>query len=130
MRDDLTTWDYYPKCSFKRLKEMALRADAALDVAILRLRSRLAADEVLTRLEILKKSFNPDQPRVPGGEPDGGQWTTGSAAGGASDPSEGRAASILHWSTTSSLSMSQHAAQALVRQNAMNSTSVTFSTAT
>ena len=47
---------------------------------MLRLKSVLAAAEVMTAgrrvLELLSKAnFDPNQPRVPGGNPDGGQWT-------------------------------------------------------
>lgn len=37
---------------------------------------------LLLRLErLLRKAYDPDQPRVPAGNPDGGQWTSGGAAG-------------------------------------------------
>jgi HK97 family phage portal protein len=38
----------------------------------------------------LLAKFNPDQPRVPGGNPDGGQWTSGGNAGSAANADEGR----------------------------------------
>ena len=64
--------------SFKELIHIdqnlkALRFDVAL------LRARMA----------LKKKYSPDQPRVPSGSPDGGQWTGGgggSGDGGDSSP--------------------------------------------
>jgi hypothetical protein len=34
------------------------------------------------------RKYNPDQPRVPAGNPDGGQWTSGAAEGEASDDRE------------------------------------------
>jgi hypothetical protein len=54
--------------------------------ALHRLRYAVAAEEVLRRLEVLKEicrpKFDPNQPRVPAGNPDGGQWTsTGSGSG-------------------------------------------------
>jgi hypothetical protein len=47
---------------------------------LLRLRSEVAAAEFLASAErlsrLLKANFNPNQPRVPAGNPDGGQWTS------------------------------------------------------
>jgi hypothetical protein len=47
--------------------------------ALLRMRWLMAAANVETRLAIfaqaVKANFNPDQPRVPAGNPDGGRWT-------------------------------------------------------
>lgn len=37
---------------------------------------RRAFDEVKLALLLRKAGFNPDQPRVPRGDPDGGQWTS------------------------------------------------------
>ena len=62
---------------------MALRA---VEAGLLRLKWLAAA----TRVEIamrrhdraLKYGFNPNEPRVPRGNPDGGQWTTGGGTGG------------------------------------------------
>ena len=34
---------------------------------------------------LVKAGFNPDQPRVPAGNPDGGQWTSGGGNGGLND---------------------------------------------
>jgi len=50
-------------------------------------RSELAAIKAELRFrQLLRKAgFNPDQPRVPAGDPDGGQWTSGEAAGGESN---------------------------------------------
>lgn len=37
--------------------------------------------------QVVKAGFNPDQPRVPAGTPEGGQWTgTGGGGGGTTDP--------------------------------------------
>jgi hypothetical protein len=38
----------------------------------------------------LKAGFNPDQPRVPAGNPDGGQWTSGGGGDSATDFSDAR----------------------------------------
>jgi hypothetical protein len=46
---------------------------------------RLAGSEFLLALYrqlYLSRKYNPDQPRVPGGQPGGGQWTSGSGGGG------------------------------------------------
>ena len=37
------------------------------------------------REQSCKANFNPNQPRVPAGNPDGGQWTSGGGAGGIND---------------------------------------------
>jgi hypothetical protein len=62
------------------------RPSPALRLAALRLRSRLAADAFLAALDryrkLRAKEFNPDQPRLPPGSPEGGQWTNGEAGGG------------------------------------------------
>jgi hypothetical protein len=57
------------------------------------------ADAAAKRATSVGKDFNPDQPRVPAGNPDGGQWTddgggsqsesTGSSSGAAPDPGAG-----------------------------------------
>jgi hypothetical protein len=59
------------------------------------LRARLAgyAFEVSAiRLQLLlrRANFNPDQPRIPAGQPGGGQWTSEGGAGGGDSGSEGR----------------------------------------
>jgi hypothetical protein len=57
-----------------------------LRLAALRLRSRLAADAFLAALDryrwLRAKQFDPNQPRVPAGSPEGGQWTNGEAGEG------------------------------------------------
>ncbi|MBB6356117.1 hypothetical protein ACFFTN_23170 [Aminobacter aganoensis] len=58
------------------------------DQALRKLRARHAALDVdikLLRLR-LKAGFNPSQPRVPAGDPDGGQWTDGGGGAGRSRP--------------------------------------------
>jgi hypothetical protein len=55
--------------------------------------------EQLTRLSLaapmIKASYNPDEPRVPAGNPDGGQWTGGGEGGGAPHSSAGGSSSLL-----------------------------------
>jgi hypothetical protein len=70
-------------------------AEAHLRTAALRLKSALAAAEVIaagTRVLALlgKANFDPNQPRVPRGNPDGGQWTH--VGGGSADPAQPRLA--------------------------------------
>ena len=40
---------------------------------------------LLIRSELRKAGFNPDEPRVPAGRPDGGQWTSDAVAAGDSE---------------------------------------------
>jgi len=57
---------------------------------LLRLRSELAAiksELVLRRLlRATKANFNPNQPRIPAGNPQGGQWTNDGSGTGGNDP--------------------------------------------
>ncbi|MDB5650498.1 MAG: hypothetical protein JWL62_2018 [Hyphomicrobiales bacterium] len=46
----------------------------------------LSLDVKLLRLAHLFKAYNPDQPRVPAGNPDGGVWTSGGGDGPPTDP--------------------------------------------
>ncbi|MCJ2073742.1 hypothetical protein MKK75_33960 [Methylobacterium sp. J-030] len=49
------------------------------EIAIRRTRWHLAALKVelkLLRLNLIVRAYNPGQPRVPAGQPDGGQWTS------------------------------------------------------
>ncbi len=60
--------------------EVSTQTEARLRTAALRLKSALAAAEVMeagTRVLVLlgKANFDPNQPRVPRGNSDGGQWT-------------------------------------------------------
>lgn len=58
----------------------ALLARLKRDVAAL-------AFELKFRRRLREKAYNPDQPRVPAGNPDGGQWTSeGSGSTGQDDP--------------------------------------------
>lgn len=63
-----------------------LRQQAAARIAALRRRAWLAGDAFLAALDRYRasraKEFDPDQPRVPAGSPDGGRWTSGEAEGG------------------------------------------------
>jgi hypothetical protein len=60
--------------------------DSQIETRLLRLRAQVAAAAVVTRLRLLADAFkyDPDQPRVPAGSPEGGQWTS---TGGANDDS-------------------------------------------
>lgn len=56
-----------------------MQHDYKFGFSIARLREALATANVMQALERLrlKAGFNPNQPRVPAGNPDGGQWTDG-----------------------------------------------------
>jgi hypothetical protein len=56
--------------------------DTQIVTKLLRLRTQVAAANVVTRLRLLAEAvkYDPNQPRVPAGSPQGGQWT--SAGGG------------------------------------------------
>lgn len=43
---------------------------------------RLQDEARLLRRDVLKRKYNPSQPRVPAGGPGGGQWTSGAGGGG------------------------------------------------
>jgi hypothetical protein len=58
---------------------------------LLRLRSELASANLMLaiyRLADVCRKFDPDQPRVPAGQPGGGQWTSGAGGGGGSGGAE------------------------------------------
>jgi hypothetical protein len=66
---------------------MSPRRPVRLDpvTLLLRLRSELASANLMLaiyRLADVYRKYNPDQPRVPAGQPGGGQWTSGSGSGG------------------------------------------------
>jgi hypothetical protein len=44
---------------------------------------------------MIKASYNPDEPRVPAGNPDGGRWTSGGEGGGTPHSSAGGSSSLL-----------------------------------
>lgn len=54
---------------------------------LLRLRSAIRANHVETSLQhlarVIEAHFNPNQPRVPAGSPEGGEWTDTGAGGSA-----------------------------------------------
>jgi hypothetical protein len=59
--------------------------DGSFDMRLQQMRCDLAALNVelkLCRLGYLLRKFSADQPRVPAGLPEGGQWTSGGGAGG------------------------------------------------
>jgi hypothetical protein len=63
------------------MSEIAWHASVyRLEAAIVRLRGALAVENVRTKarrfLEIYKANFDPNQPRVPAGSSEGGQWTS------------------------------------------------------
>ena len=58
-------------------------ADRELRVARLRL-LRLRDELCLIRRDHWRRKYNPNQPRVPSGNADGGQWTSGAGGGGGS----------------------------------------------
>ncbi|AMJ62006.1 hypothetical protein [Bosea sp. PAMC 26642] len=50
---------------------------------------RLQDQAGLLRRDLSQRKFNPDQPRMPGGNATGGQWTSGGGGGGGSRPGFG-----------------------------------------
>jgi hypothetical protein len=69
------------------------RLAAEIRAGINELRLRLAIHEVKRdicrfRRLLLERRYNPDQPRVPAGNRDGGQWTSDGGSGEASQPRE------------------------------------------
>jgi hypothetical protein len=66
--------------------DVSTQTEVRLRTAVLRLRSVLAAAQVIAAgwrvLALLAKAnFDPNQPRVPRGEPEGGEWTGVEGAG-------------------------------------------------
>lgn len=69
-------------------------SEAAGDGEIIRLRRsliRLQDEARLLRRDILRRKYNPSQPRVPAGGAGGGQWTSGAGGGGGSGSGSGGA---------------------------------------
>jgi hypothetical protein len=63
-------------------------ADWQTSLQLRRMRALLwgrVLDAKLQALDRAIKAFDPNQPRVPAGNPDGGQWTSGGGGGGGSD---------------------------------------------
>jgi hypothetical protein len=58
-------WETEDELAAKRARHAAARADIAAA------RMRLSAAQLVL---LLKQNFNPSQPRVPAGSPNGGQW--------------------------------------------------------
>ena len=50
--------------------------------------------DITKAFPVLARKYSPDQPRVPAGNPDGGQWTDGAASGSTSGGHPGRNVSI------------------------------------
>jgi hypothetical protein len=70
------------------------RAILAKDIAALKAEC-LAFDAGLRAARLaLWLRYDPDQPRVPAGSPDGGQWTSGGGGGGFADPVGGSAEAV------------------------------------
>lgn len=75
-------------------------AHNTVDTQFVRQKWRLAFDrwenKTVHWVGLAKTKFDPNQPRVPAGNPDGGQWTSGGGSGGGTsnrrqrDPDEGR----------------------------------------
>ena len=82
-------WRTPEQLAERKYQDDALRAEnlARLSRSLAALRRELAS--VQTELLARKAGFNPDQPRVPAGNPDGGQWTDG---GGTSEGNDGDSA--------------------------------------
>src|SRR5947209_6343370 len=65
--------------------------DSGRDMELLNIKCALAALDVelkLCRLRYLLRKYSADQPRVPAGSPEGGQWTSGGGGGGEGDSAE------------------------------------------
>jgi hypothetical protein len=66
-----------------------IRSDESLRLRVLSLLRAAQVQVAMLRHELAvrrKANFNPDQPRVPAGNPDGGQWTGDETSPGRSDP--------------------------------------------
>lgn len=71
------------------MPESAVSREASwrMSMALLRIHTRIGHDILDRKVAALAravKAFDPNQPRVPAGNPDGGQWTTTGGAGGVS----------------------------------------------
>ncbi len=67
--------------------EVALAQIYGLHIPVANLDDRTLRRLALTNVR--KAGFNPDEPRIPKGEPHGGEWTTGDAGESETDTSEG-----------------------------------------
>src|SRR5437588_56681 len=66
--------------NFRECTRMLDTRDSGFDMKLQQMRCKLAY--------VLRK-YSADQPRVPAGSPEGGQWTSGRAGGGGTDASDG-----------------------------------------
>jgi hypothetical protein len=67
-------------------------AEAAAITRLRRSLIRLQDETRLLRRDLLRRKYDPSQPRIPAGSSGGGQWTSGAGGGGDRDgwPSPGR----------------------------------------
>jgi hypothetical protein len=76
---------FWGDCAANRARRDADQADGRVEIdELLRLKREL--QEIKSQLRLRRalrdiKAYNPNQPRVPAGNPDGGQWTTEGAQG-------------------------------------------------
>ena len=75
------------EAAFHRLAE-EIRADIEHARALLRRHVAFVREIRSARRFLLAWRYNPDQPRVPAGNPDGGQWTSGDGSGEDGQPRE------------------------------------------
>jgi hypothetical protein len=76
---------------FRETTRMLNTRDSGSDMELLDIKRALAALDVelkLCRLIYLLRKYGTDQPRVPAGSPEGGQWTSGGGGGGAEPASD------------------------------------------
>src|SRR5947209_5682205 len=76
---------------FRETTHMLNTRDSGSKMELLDIKYVLAALDVelkLCRLGYLLRKHSTDQPRVPAGSPDGGQWTSGGGGGGADGSAE------------------------------------------
>jgi hypothetical protein len=78
MRHPLANESYSDSPSRSRLERLLQGAHSA---AVLAHRLKMLDIEAAHRLAWYRSHFNPDQPRVPAGHPDGGQWTSDGSPG-------------------------------------------------
>lgn len=64
-------------------------AEAAAIARLRRSLIRLQDETQLLRRDLLRRKYNPSQPRVPAGSSGGGQWTSGTGGGGSPRPMPG-----------------------------------------
>lgn len=69
-------------------KARALAEQDEFEREVLRLRHDFAKLKLEYELRRFRQKYSPDQPRVPAGNPDGGQWTSEGSGGNAARPSD------------------------------------------